>query len=363
MSIAHLDIQQIRNLHDVSIDPSPHINILHGANGSGKTSLLEAVHMLGLGRSFRTQNVRHLIQSQTGHCMVAADIDALGIGSTQRLGIQRQLSGESLMRYAGNNIDLSTLAELLPLQVINSDTFDLLEGSPQARRQYIDWGVFHAESSFIQLWRGFKRALKQRNTLLKCGKIDPRLRQAWDQEFIRHADLLTAHRAHYIEQLKPEFEVILSTLLGGVEIELGFRPGWDQKKPLDAVLADSLERDRRQGFTGYGPQRADLKVKADGHNAAERLSRGQKKLVVSALKLAQGSLFYRLSQRACIYLIDDLPSELDSQHSQMFCDFLAASHNQCFITCVDRDALQRQWQPDVNISHFTVANGQVKCTD
>lgn len=360
MSIVRLDIQQIRNLHSVSIEPSPHINILHGANGSGKTSVLEALHMLGLGRSFRTQNVRHLIQHQTGHCMVAADIDPLGIGSPQRLGIQREVSGNSLMRYAGNNIDISTLAELLPLQVINSDTFGLLEGSPQDRRQYIDWGVFHAESSFIQLWRGFKRALKQRNTLLKCGKIDPRLRQAWDQEFIRHAELLTAQRANYIEQLRPEFETILAKLLDGIEVEIGFRPGWDQKKPLDEVLADSFERDMRQGFTGYGPQRADLKVKADGHNAAERLSRGQKKLVVSALKLAQGSLFHRLSQRACIYLIDDLPSELDSHHSRMFCDFLAASSNQCFITCVDRDALDRQWQPDINITHFTVDNGEVK---
>jgi len=360
MSIARLDIQQIRNLSDISFAPSPHINILHGANGSGKTSVLEALHMLGLGRSFRTRNIRHLIQHSTAHCMVAADIDPLETGRTQRLGIQRGLNGDSLMRYAGNNIDLSALAELLPLQVINSDTFDLLEGSPQARRQYIDWGVFHAESSFIQLWRGFQRALKQRNTLLKCGKIDPRLRQAWDQEFIRHAELLTAQRANYIEQLKPEFETILARLLDGIDIELGFRPGWDQKKALDDVLADSFERDRRQGFTGYGPQRSDLKVKADGHNAAERLSRGQKKLVVSALKLAQGSLFHRLSQRACIYLIDDLPSELDSHHSQTFCDFLAASRNQCFITCVDRDALDRQWQPDVNISHFTVDNGQVK---
>ncbi|MCV6589759.1 MAG: DNA replication/repair protein RecF [Marinobacterium sp.] len=360
MSIARLDIQHIRNLHAVSLTPSPHINILHGANGSGKTSVLEALHLLGLGRSFRTRNIRHLIEHQTGHCMVAADIDTLSSGNHQRLGIQKALGGDSLMRYAGNNIDLSTLAELLPLQVINADTFDLLEGSPQPRRQYIDWGVFHAESSFIQLWRGFKRALKQRNSLLKCGKIDPRMREVWDREFIRHAEQLTNQRAHYIELLKPEFETILASLLEGVRVEIGFRPGWDQKKSLDAVLAESFERDLRQGFTGYGPQRADLKVKADGHNAAERLSRGQKKLVVSALKLAQGSLFHRLSQRACIYLIDDLPSELDSHHCQTFCDFLAASNNQCFITCVDREALTGQWQPDTEISFFTVDNGTVE---
>lgn len=359
MSISKLDIQHVRNLGQVSFQPSSHINVIHGPNGSGKTSILEALHLLGLGRSFRTQQVRHLIQSQTSHCMVAADIDPLANGGKQRLGIQRESGGDCLIRYAGNNIDLSTLAELVPLQVINSDTFALLEGTPQARRQYIDWGVFHAEKSFIQHWRGFKRVLKQRNSLLKCGKIDPRMRQVWDQEFVRYAELLTSQRENYLALLRPEFDQILSDLLDGIQIELGFRAGWDQKRALDDVLAESFERDCRQGFSSYGPQRADLRVKADGQSAAERLSRGQKKLVVSALKLAQGRLFSQLSQRSCIYLIDDLPSELDSHHSQTFCQYLAASQNQCFITCVDKDSLASHWPTQVAIAYFAVKDGVV----
>ncbi|MBY4676580.1 DNA replication/repair protein RecF [Marinobacterium arenosum] len=363
MSISRLEIQHLRNLSQVKIEPSAQVNILSGLNGSGKTSVLEALHLLGLGRSFRTQHIRHLIQHQQSHCLVAAEIDPLGQGRPQRLGVQRQLDGDSLYRYAGNNIDLSTLAELVPLQVINADTFELLEGSPQARRQYIDWGSFHAERSFIQLWRGFRRVLKQRNTLLKCGKIDYRLRAVWDREFVRYAEQLTDQRARYIELLKPAFEAILARLLSGVSVEIGFRPGWDRKRPLDQHLAESFERDLRQGFTSYGPQRADLRVKADGYNAAERLSRGQKKLVVSALKLAQGSLFHQLSQRACIYLIDDLPSELDSHHSQTFCEYLAGANNQCFITCVDRRSLPQSWGAAVDTAHFVVEDGSVRRAD
>lgn len=359
MSIAKLDVQQVRNLSQVQLTLSPHINIIYGPNGSGKTSLLEAIHLLGLGRSFRTNQARYLIQSQTDNCVVSADIDPLATNMPQRLGIQRHLNGDCLIRYAGNNIDLSTLASLVPLQVINSDTFELLEGSPQARRQYIDWGVFHAENSFIQHWRGFKRVLKQRNSLLKCGKIDYRMRQVWDQEFVRYADLLTQQRENYLEALKPVFNEILADLLDGIAIEISFRAGWDQKKALDDVLAESFERDLRQGFCSYGPQRADLRVKADGLSAAERLSRGQKKLVVSALKLAQGRLFSQQTQRACLYLIDDLPSELDGNHNKTFCQYLAASHNQCFITCVDRASLQSHWPEQVDIAYFVVADGKI----
>ena len=148
--------------------------------------------------------------------------------------------------------------------------------------------MFHADKAFIQLWRGFRRVLKQRNTLLKCGKIDDQLRQVWDREFINFSEQLTRLRNEYLELLKPEFDKVVQQLLEGIEIDLGFSCGWDKNEHLMKYCRVIFERDLRQGFTGSGPQRADIRLKVDGHSAAERLSRGQKKLVVSALKLAQG---------------------------------------------------------------------------
>lgn len=359
MSISKLQIQRVRNISSINIEPSPAINIICGENGSGKTSILESINILGLTRSFRTNKAHHVVQNDQLASVVFGSIDPMMQGLKQSLGVERPAEGEARIRFEGSDIGLSTLAELIPLQVINSDTFQLLEGSPAIRRQFLDWGVFHADKAFIQLWRGFRRVLKQRNTLLKCGKIDNQLRQVWDSEFIAFSDQLTRLRKEYLSLLKPEFDSVISQLLEGTKIELGFSYGWDKKRQLDEVLASNFERDLRQGFTGNGPQRADLRLKVDGHNAAERLSRGQKKLVVSALKLAQGVLFQRMNSRPCIYLIDDLPSELDQIHGELFCKVLEQSSNQCFITCVDDSALKTYWSPQTEIATFRIAEGSL----
>lgn len=359
MPIQQLNVRSVRNLANVSFIPSPQINIIHGVNGSGKSSLLEAVHLLGLCRSFRTNKLNHLIRAGDATCTVFAELDAMGSGMAQPLGVERSLEGDNRIRYAGNDIDLTTLAELLPIQVINSETFQILEGSPAVRRQFLDWGSFHADPTFIRLWRAFRRVLKQRNSLLKYGKIEPRIRAVWDREFVSYAEQLNALRESYIEQLKPEFDEILSTLLDGMKVDLSFSPGWDKKRTLDQVLEEGFERDARQGYTSAGPQRADLRLKVDGHTASERLSRGQKKVVVSALKLAQGVLFYKLNSRSCIYLIDDLPSELDQHHCRLFCNYLEKAASQCFITCVDHTSLSDYWSPETERRFFKLHEGEL----
>lgn len=357
MPLKQLKIEHIRNLEQVNLSPLSRINILYGDNGSGKTSVLEAIHFLGLTRSFRSGQFRHLVQEGCDRSLVFAQADPLANGQSKPLGVERHLEGDVRARYAGASLGPADLAELLPIQVINSDTFDLLDGSPGTRRQFLDWGAFHADATFIQYWRGFKRALKQRNSLLKCGKIDPRIRRVWDAEFVHYAEQMTSLRQAYIDQLRPEFEAVLSALLQGVEVRLLFSPGWDRSKGLEPLLEAGFERDLRQGFTSLGPQRADLRFKVGTLNAADRLSRGQKKLVVSAFRLAQGALFHRLSNRACIYLIDDLPSELDERHCRQFCEFLQASANQCFITCVDPGYLSRIWDPETDVALFRVESG------
>ncbi len=357
MPLKQLKIQHVRNLADVDLSPLSRINILYGENGSGKTSVLEAIHFLGLTRSFRNSQFKHLVTEGGDQALVFAQADPLGTGQVKPLGVQRHVDGQVRARYAGSSLGATDLAELLPIQVINSDTFDLLDGSPGVRRQFLDWGAFHADAGFIHQWRGFKRALKQRNSLLKCGKIDPRVRRVWDAEFVQYAEQMTALRQAYIEQLRPDFEAALSALLQGVEVRLLFSPGWDLGKGLELLLNESFERDLRQGFTSLGPQRADLRFKVGTLNATDRLSRGQKKLVVSAFRLAQGALFHRLSNRACIYLIDDLPSELDERHCRQFCEFLQASANQCFITCVDPAYLSKIWQPETDVALFSVESG------
>lgn len=357
MPITELQISRIRNLQAPSFSPASRINIISGQNGSGKTSILEAVHFLSTTRSFRTNELRHLVTQGESSALVFSRVESPT--HPLPLGVERTLEGDVRVRFDGRSLDSAELASLLPVQVLYSGTFELLDGSPSVRRQFVDWGGFHADPAFITLWRGFKRALKQRNSLLKYGKIDRVQMQVWDQEFVSYGEQLTRHRQAYIATLLPEFKRILSVLLGDVEIELKFYPGWDSKRELMAVLADQFVREAAQGFTLSGPQRADLRFRCGGVNAADRLSRGQKKLVVSALRLAQGQIFRQKADRPCIYLIDDLPSELDEPHARLFCEFLQRSQDQCFITCVEPDTLTEFWSPDTDLALFHLDAGHL----
>lgn len=360
MAIQSLSITQFRNIQSLRLELSPDINVFHGLNGSGKTSVLEAAHLLSLARSFRTSQFKHYIRQEEANCTLFAEVQSLVGQSAIPVGLQRERSGELKIRVASANIDaVSTLAELLPVQLINSDTFLLLEGSPAVRRQYLDWGSFHIESQFLGVWKSLKRTLKQRNSLLKHGKINDAMREAWDAEFVRYAELLDQYRRHYVEALIPCFEQALSELISLPGLSLQYYRGWDRKRDFNEVLDEAFQRDLQAGFSHSGPQRADLRVRIDNLPAAEILSRGQQKLVVSALKVAQGMLLKQLKGRDCVYLIDDLPAELDDQHRQRLCQLLSQMDSQLLVTCVDVQAFRNCWNPDAEVKQFQLSGGSL----
>ncbi len=357
MSISQLSITHLRNIASLKLALSPQINLFYGGNGSGKTSILEAVHLLSLARSFRTTKHKHYIQHQQPDTVLFSRINA-GHSGQLPVGFQRRQDGNLKIRIGGESIDsLATLAELLPIQLINSDTFLLLEGSPAVRRQFIDWGGFHLQPQFLSAWKAVRRALQQRNSLLKHGKLQASLRATWDHEFIARSLELDSYRQAYLDLLIPCFERLLQQLLELDELSLHYQCGWDKKRGLDTVLEQSFERDRNLGFTHQGPQRADLKVKLRGMMAADLLSRGQQKLVVCALKVAQGYLLRQQTERSCVYLIDDLPAELDRQHRQRLCRLLEQLNSQILVTSTERDAFSDCWSADVEVRDFAIHDG------
>ena len=138
MSLLRLNITALRNLGAVSISPSPRINILTGDNGSGKTSLLEAIHLLGLARSFRTTRHQPVIQFDQSACTVFGEIKLES--GFRNLGVSRLRDGDFQIRIDGQSVrSASQLAHALPLQLINPDSFRLLEGNPRIRRQFLDF--------------------------------------------------------------------------------------------------------------------------------------------------------------------------------------------------------------------------------
>ena len=363
--IQQLTISDVRNLTSASFHPSSLINVLYGLNGSGKTSVLEAIHLLGLARSFRSTRLRPVINRDSDKCTVFGRVQTDDLGVVP-VGVARDVKDETFqIRVGGENLrSTSELAKLLPLQVINPDTFRLLDGSPKLRRHFIDWGVFHVKHrDFIPLWKRMQKALKQRNSLLRHGRINSSELPAWDLEFVKAAEAVDKLRQEYLERLIPVFRDVLSQLTDLAEISISYYRGWDKERPLIDVLQDGVQRDVQTGYTHSGPQRADLRVKLGKVNAVDILSRGQLKLVVCALKLAQGFLYSEITGKNCIFLVDDLPSELDSPHRRALCRLFQEMGCQTFITCVEHTALENCWLPEAEVKVFHVKQGQIELDD
>ncbi len=364
MSLSRLQISRVRNLRQVQLQGLGQVNVFYGPNGSGKTSILEAVHLLGMARSFRGSSARSLITHGTADCVVFGQVSSPAYPSPVPMGIQRDTTGDAQIKVGGTQLrSVAELVEHLPVQVINADSFDLLTGAPGARRRYLDWGVFHVEHRFLEQWQRFQRCIKQRNKLLRHGKMRATELDVWTRDLAVSGAALGEYRKAYFEQLAPRFVQIISRLAPALEgLELRYQQGWDRSLDYASALENAVEVDIEQGYTHTGPQRADIKVMIKGRLAAETLSRGQQKLVVCALKLAQGQIMSDQGKARCVYLVDDLPSELDEAHGARVCELLASMQAQVFITCIEQADIERLW-PDsggAQMAMFHVEQGSVE---
>ncbi len=362
MSLTRLQINHVRNLKQVTLQGLAQVNVFFGRNGSGKTSVLEAIHLLGMARSFRGSSVKSLITHGQTSCVAFGQAGTSSAGGIS-LGVQRGMAGEALIKVAGSQVkSVAQLVEHLPLQVITADSFDLLTGAPGARRRYLDWGVFHVEHRFLEQWQRFQRCIKQRNKLLRHGKIGKQELAVWTRDLAVSGATIAEYRQSYFNLLVPRFTDIVKQLAPSIGdgLELRYQQGWDRQSTYEAALENSRSSDIDQGYTHVGPQRADIRVLIDGRLAADTLSRGQQKLVVCGLKLAQGQLMSEQGKGVCTYLVDDLPSELDLEHSRQVCKLLASMNAQVFITCVDRGDIAAVWPKDnKDMAMFHVEHGAV----
>ncbi|MHA7878694.1 MAG: DNA replication/repair protein RecF [Saccharospirillum sp.] len=359
MAIQRLSIQGVRNLAHAQFDPGPGVNVLFGANGAGKSSILEAIHLVAMARSFKLARTRTLIRDGEDQAIVFAELD-----KGARLGVQRSRDGHHTIRINGETVShASELAMRLPLQLIHSDSFLLLEGTPGHRRQSLDWGTFHQDHRFHRLWQDAQKSLKNRNSLLRSGRIEGSQMAIWQATLVEAAEAMDQHRQRYLEGFVPRFHEILGQLIELPGLKVHYYRGWDKSRSLNDVLNSQLERDARLGYTQAGPQRADMRVKVNRQMASDVLSRGQQKLVVCALKLAQSLYFEAERGQASLFLVDDLPAELDRQHIARLSKLMEGLSGQVFMTSVEPSLLKDFWQRPERVRVFHVEQGQVHPAD
>jgi len=333
--IRRFKVNDFRCIESAELTFSPEFNLVYGVNASGKTSLLEALAYLGRGKSFRGASTSNLIRHGASEFVLFGETGGSGPG--RRLGVRNSREGLEVRVDGSGDGGVAALADALPLQVIDPEVHNLVAGGPEQRRRFLDWVAFHVEHDHLQTWRRFRRALKQRNAALKTGS-GPATIRSWNAEFVELSLLLDESRRR---SLKAATESLMEFGLGLLGTDLGFeyQQGWSKDKGLEQALEEGLARDRQQGATQHGPHRGDLKVSYDERQARKLVSRGQQKLLASAMILAATATAQTALEAPLLLLLDDPAAELDSDSLTRLMGAVADLGCQVVATSLEKGAL------------------------
>lgn len=329
MALATLALHDFRVFEHKTLTLAPTVNIVVGPNASGKTSILEAIYLLGHGRSFRTPRLDQVRRHGTPVARVNAEVDVGG--QRYAVAVEKTVTARCLTVDRQTERSAARLARLLPTLLIAPESHHRFFEQTAERRAVLGWGLFHVEPGYHQLWQRYLRLLQQRTTALQTG-VDRTL-DAWEAELGSLGTVLQEHQLGYLDRLRHGLTE-WGDRLGLAGVDLVPRPGF----PPDTALAELLVRhrvdDRRAGFTHDGPHRTDLELSIDTVPLRQVGSHGQRKLAVIALRLAQ------LAHSPATVLVDDLGAELDERAQQRVLDSLEESGSQVVLTALSLRGLE-----------------------
>jgi DNA replication and repair protein RecF len=337
MILTELTVRDVRCIEQAELPLHPGRNLIWGSNGSGKTSLLEAMFLLGRGRSFRTRNSERVVRHGQERLVVFGRTESPGPGGNpgstatgliHAVGVEvHRREGTRARIDAAPVASLADLSRVFPVQVIDPEIHKLIEEGGRRRRRWLDWAVFHVEPQFADWWMRFARAIRQRNAALRESGVT----RPWDVEVAALGEKISEARRTVLEQMGPFWKAVT----GGLDCppaELQYFRGWGAQHSLAEALETSRDRDMARGLTHAGPHRADVVIRVSGKPAREVLSRGQQKLMAVALTLAQLRLLKDVSGTTPTLLLDDPAAELDSEHLRHFVGQIAPLGCQLIIT-------------------------------
>ena len=358
----------LRCIEKVRLEDFGRLNVIAGANGAGKTSILEGIYALASGRSFRTRRLAQLIRHGEEFLRVTGRVGLCqsGQGSTDNnvrsnrdhhIGLQRDR--ESLViRCDGESVNrASDLARLLPTLVVRPESYEVLTGGSEERRRILDWTVFHVKPEFAEAHSGYHRALKQRNALLKSGNaLTPSVLEPWTRELAAFGERVEACRQEAWQKYKALIEASIVALTG-VHVAMNYRRGWDQNTGLFQSLSENIDSERERGTTMRGPHRADIRFVVDKEDARQVLSRGEGKRLVLAFLLGMAQIVSKSKGHTPVFLLDDLASELDEEARAQFVEQVLDTGFQTFITTVDSSLIAAEHLSEAAVFH--VKHGDV----
>jgi DNA replication and repair protein RecF len=339
MTIEQILLTQFRHFERCHFSFDAKDNLIVGQNGSGKTSVLEAVYFLAYAKSFRTSSNRALI----GHHHDRFQIDAKICTDDSKhvvqsiYGVDKSIQTVRLDHESG--VKQSVLARHLPVVFVDASTHRDFAATPKNRRDFLNWCCFYTMPEYHSHLSRFQRALQQRNQLLKqCRHYgDNRsLLATWTDPLIFYAEKVHAARQALIERLNEQLLCIWPHFLAMKPGQITYEPGWRNQMTYAECLDQTLQQDMVYGFTQCGPHRGDLScLTADGHSIFQGFSQGQQKLFAYMIKCIQLTLLNETDFLKSILLIDDLAAELDDVNQSRVLDYLKTMPCQKFLTALN----------------------------
>jgi DNA replication and repair protein RecF len=333
--LRRLQLRNHRNYAQLDLSPGPSLNVFIGANGQGKTNLLEAVAMLALSSSPRARRESELVGPVGPGSRIEAEVEA---GSSRReLAITLSVEGERTRRTIevdGARKRAFDLPGNFRATLFWPDDLGLVKAGPDLRRRFLNQMLVQIEPGYARALAGLRRVLEQRNSLLKrisAGEGDEDTLEAWNTELVKVGSEIVAARTKAVADLEPE------AARGHAEIAAGERLSIKYEGPpenLAQAVNNSLAEDLRRGTTSVGPHRDDLLVLLDGQEARSYGSQGQQRTAVVSLKLAEAALIERRTGERPVLLLDDVLSELDGERRAALLGEVAGG-GQVIITSVE----------------------------
>ncbi|MFA5938453.1 MAG: DNA replication/repair protein RecF [Sinimarinibacterium sp.] len=334
MRIVQLKAENFRLFQKLSLQPHCRLNFFFGPNAAGKTSLLETLYTLGRGKSFRGSSPLDLAGAGGRHWLLFGRVQETAESPKHLMGV-RWTSGTTEVRVDTQAAKTLDLLRLLPVQILEPGMHRVLQDGPTYRRSFLDWGVFHVEPSFLPAWRRYRRSLRQRNQALRQGAADREL-AVWEPELAEAGDAVEGLRRAHLERIRPAVEHYVRELLDEGDWLFELQSGWTRGLSLREVLVHQRANDRRLGTTSPGPHRSELRIRAGGHAIKHRISRGQQKLLISSLLLAQSEEIGRSTGRYPVLLVDDFSAELADRYQAALLSALCRYPGQIFVTAFER---------------------------
>jgi DNA replication and repair protein RecF len=353
-----LRLRNHRNYAQLDLIPGPGVNVFIGANGQGKTNLLEAVAMLALSTSPRSRREVELIGPVAPMSRIEAEVESAGLKA--ELAITLNLEGERARRVIevdGVRRRAFDLPGRFRVTLFWPDDLGLVKAGPELRRRFLNQMLVQVEPGYARALAGLKRVLEQRNSLLKqiaAGDQSGDVLGPWNLELIRLGGEVVDARSAAVRELEPGAATYHAEIAGGERLEINYQ---GPPEDLAEAVHNSLTEDLRRGSTTVGPHRDDLRVLLGGQEARAYGSQGQQRTAVVSLKLAEAALVARRTGERPVLLLDDVLSELDGERRAALLR-LVAGEGQVIITSVEAGP----FPPELiaNSMVWTVSGGRIE---